>query len=115
MTSDMPIRIALRQTLDGLGDILCKVYADDLLMGASRVSHDPANLYWMWQTATQNLMIWPVDKTSRWIGFIQGVLTVSGVLDTNEERDRTRPFFHEAYEAMGFDKPKTSQHPSQGS
>ena len=34
------------------------------------------------------------DKSSRWMGFVQGVLTVAGVLNVDIERDHTRPLFH---------------------
>jgi len=38
-----------------------------------------------------------IDKLGRWVGFIQGVLMTHGLLDVNEERDRTRPIFTKAY------------------
>jgi hypothetical protein len=50
---------------------------------------------------------WPADKTGRWLGFIQGILFMEGVLDIDTERDATRPIFHEAYEIMGLEKPET--------
>lgn len=50
---------------------------------------------------------WPIDKASRWLGFIQGVLAVLGFLSVKKERDRTRPLFHRAYELLGLGKPKS--------
>ena len=50
---------------------------------------------------------WPVDKANRWIGFIQGVLFAEQLIDLNEERDITRPMFHEYYKLMGLEVPKT--------
>lgn len=47
------------------------------------------------------------DKTSRWIGYIQGCLSTVGVLNVEEERDFTRIIFHKAYEEMGMEKPIT--------
>lgn len=47
------------------------------------------------------------DKTSRWIGYIQGCLSVVGVLNVEDERDYTRIVYHKAYEEMGVEKPKT--------
>lgn len=47
------------------------------------------------------------DKQSRWLGFIQGVLTVYDLLDVEKERDFSRPLFHKAYEGMGLKKPKS--------
>jgi len=38
---------------------------------------------------------------SRWLGFVQGVLTCLGRLSVKEERDFSRPLFHAAYAAAG--------------
>lgn len=35
------------------------------------------------------------DKANRWLGFVQGVMIASRVLDIEEERNFTRPLFHE--------------------
>jgi hypothetical protein len=43
-----------------------------------------------------------MDKQSRWIGFIQGVMAMRGFLSVQEERDHTRPMFHEAYIEMNM-------------
>lgn len=51
----------------------------------------------MLYTLKNNIDYWPVDKTSRWIGFIQGVLFKDGILDLDEEREFTRPIFHSVY------------------
>jgi hypothetical protein len=50
---------------------------------------------------------WPIDKPSRWTGFIQGVLAVLGFMSVADERNRTRSFFHRAYDLLGFRRPKT--------
>lgn len=50
---------------------------------------------------------WPIDKASRWLGFIQGVLAALGFMSVKKERDRTRPIFHRAYELLGLGKPKS--------
>ena len=50
---------------------------------------------------------WPLDKTSRWLGFIQGVMSCRGILEVGKERDRTRELFHRAYEQSGQSVPKT--------
>ena len=47
------------------------------------------------------------DKESRWLGFVQGILYIYDLIDVDQERDVSRPLFHEAYEAMGIDKPKS--------
>lgn len=92
------LRLALKQTLEGLVTL-----ADDDGEGPTSLVH----LNWMVREALEKIDVWPVDKTSRWIGFIQGCLASKGMLDVNVERDRTRPIFHEAYEAMGLEIPKT--------
>jgi len=38
----------------------------------------------------------PVDKFSRWLGFIQGVLICKGLTDVNTERNITRPWFNKS-------------------
>lgn len=48
-----------------------------------------------------------LDKQSRWLGYIQGVLAVRGHLNVMEERDLTRPMYHEAYRAMNIDPPES--------
>lgn len=37
------------------------------------------------------------DKLGRWVGFIQGVLACHKLLNVDEERNRTRPIFQNAY------------------
>lgn len=39
----------------------------------------------------------PIDKLGRWVGFVQGAMVFSGLIDVDEERDCTRPLFLEAY------------------
>jgi len=45
------------------------------------------------------------DKLSRWLGYVQGVMTVYGWITVEEERENTRPLFHKAYEDLGLLKP----------
>lgn len=49
----------------------------------------------------------PDDKLSRWLGFVQGVMTVKGLISVDKERDITRFLFHKAYEEMGLKQPKS--------
>lgn len=53
----------------------------------------------------KNVNDWPIDKTNRWIGFVQGVMWTKGLIDIDEERDFTRPLFHTYYELHGIEKP----------
>jgi len=49
----------------------------------------------------------PVDKTGRWIGFVQCALIIRRILDTKTEREQTRALFHAAYLATGQEIPET--------
>tara|TARA_Y100001973_G_C5105040_1_gene284667 strand:- start:59 stop:388 length:330 start_codon:yes stop_codon:yes gene_type:complete len=57
----------------------------------------PENLIWMCETAITNLDDFPIDKTNRWLGFVQGCMAVYGMIDVDEERNLSRPLFHSAY------------------
>lgn len=117
-----PVRIALRETLIGLVTQIpdwlpmapIDYWGDEDGEGYRRVTEaEPKNLRWMASTCLLNLEAWPVDKTSRWIGFIQGVLAVkSKDFSVQAERDRTRPFFHKAYAASGQAVPETQNQPA---
>lgn len=50
---------------------------------------------------------WPIDKSNRWIGFIQGALFAEGLLNIEDERHFTRPMFHAYYNAQGIAVPET--------
>jgi hypothetical protein len=47
-----------------------------------------------------------VDKLSRWLGFIQGVLIMNGVLEQEQERTRTRGIFQEIYKKYNIKQEK---------
>lgn len=68
---------------------------------------DYDNILWLMETALDRNQLNPVDKTGRWIGFVQCALIVRRVLDTKTERDQTRALFHAAYEATGQAIPPT--------
>jgi len=59
------------------------------------------HLLWMCDTAVVQAAGWPDDKTSRWLGFVQGVMTVQGLLTVAGEREFSRPLFHAAYAEQG--------------
>ncbi len=92
--------------------ILFQRYAD-LLEGASDeappcdLMTDTQNLRWMCRTALENIDSFPIDKLSRWLGFVQGVLTMRGMITVNGERDFSRPLFHAAYGNEGTVIPLT--------
>lgn len=45
------------------------------------------------------------DKVSRWLGYVQGIMTVYGWITVAQERETTRPLFHQAYADLGIEKP----------
>ena len=45
------------------------------------------------------------DKISRWLGYVQGIMTIYGWITIAEERETTRSLFHQAYEDAGLSKP----------
>lgn len=95
------LRNALLQTVEGLMPLIPENTTDK--QGPTSLVH----LQWMLSEITRKIAVWPTDKTSRWIGFVQGALATKGMLDVNAERARTRPIFHEAYQAMGLTIPET--------
>lgn len=103
---DSPLREALGQTLTGIADQIPEgeiVYSDGSVKADTSYEH----LRWMVSSCLDNLKSWPIDKLSRWTGFVQGVQILRGDMSSTAERDRTRPLFHAAYEAMGIEKPET--------
>jgi hypothetical protein len=104
---DLPLRVAHQQTIMGLLEMIPK---EDSNPPSDDTSFD--HLFWMMTHCMEHLFVWPIDKISRWIGCVQGVMRCRGVLDFGAERDRTRPIFHKAYEAMGQTIPKTTERPT---
>jgi hypothetical protein len=100
--SDEPLRLAHGRVIaEGLMSSIPGTIA-----GCTETT-SPENLHWMMTQILTQLGTMPVDKQSRWIGFVQGVLALAGALDVNIERDRTRPLFHEAYQKMNVPIPES--------
>ena len=59
------------------------------------------HLMWMCETSIAQSAAWPEDKTSRWLGFVQGVMTAQGLLTVAVVRDISRPLFPAAYAEQG--------------
>ena len=128
-----PLRKAALLTLEGLkvpnkkqivakcrlGDeCQCKAMTDGSKRACSAWRHELmasewafTNLVWMKQHCIDEIETLPIDKINRWIGFIQGALAAQGMLDVTKERDRTRPFFHEAYNELEIDIPESLTKP----
>lgn len=104
MTNDAPLRKALLETIIGLEHILHEINDLSEIESISDSTNEN-HLRWMCSELREKIDIFPTDKISRWVGFIQGVLAAAGELDVMEERDRTRPLFHQAYYEMNIDIP----------
>jgi hypothetical protein len=71
--------------------------------------HSSDHLIKMCLLIKENADSWPIDKSNRWLGYIQGVMTVYGAITVDEERDFTRPLFHAYYAEQGLkDVPSVS-------
>lgn len=44
--------------------------------------------------AMANHARYPFDKLNRWLGFVQGILSATGIIDVDEEREFSRPLLH---------------------
>lgn len=73
-----------------------------------------AHLQWMCDEAMGQAENWPVDKLSRWLGFVQGVLTANNVITVAGEREFSRPLFHAAYLEAGMPAPPSAAPLSEG-
>lgn len=78
------------------------------------ISEDPhtsiENIKWMCEEASKNIYSFPIDKLNRWLGFVQGCLTIYKIITVQEERDYSRKLFHEAYKLENIDIPETKPH-----
>ncbi len=61
----------------------------------------------MLKTLKVNIDNWPVDKTSRWLGYIQRYLIEKEVVTVQGERDFSRPLFQNAYRELGYNIPES--------
>ncbi|MFG6080454.1 hypothetical protein ACEUZ9_001058 [Paracoccus litorisediminis] len=65
------------------------------------------NLAWMCAEGMDKHDALPIDKLSRWLGFVQGCLAMRGLISVDAERDFSRPLFHAAYCTAGDEPPGT--------
>ena len=76
------------------------------MIGSNRNEEDE-NIYKMLLTLQENIKIFPSDKSSRWLGYIQRYLIEQKLTTVQEERDFSRPLFHTAYRRLGYNIPKS--------
>jgi hypothetical protein len=70
------------------------------------------HLIWMANESINHITEWPIDKLNRWLGFIQGVLAMQGLVSIVGEREFSRPLFHQAYVQDGVLIPNTLEAPA---
>lgn len=99
--NDWPVREA---HMDEIHD-LARMIPPHIENSTDRTSSE--NLFWMISRLVREIQTFPVDKQGRWIGFIHGVLALSGHLDVDEVRNRSRGRYHKAYIATGQVIPET--------
>ena len=81
--------------------------------GEDALKHDKRlslnNLQWMCLQGQISADTLPADKLSRWIGFVQGCLSMRSVFKADEERDFSRPIFHKVYANAGIPIPEKKE------
>lgn len=100
-------REALRVLYARYETIIAKAGPDKTGFANGRLSL--SNLAWMCRTALEQMDSLPIDKTNRWLGFVQGCLAMRGLIDVDEERNVSRPLFHVAYGGSENAPPSLSQ------
>lgn len=58
-------------------------------------------------TIIEHVDEWPIDKSSRWLGFIQAGVINHKLTTIEKERNFSRPLFHEAYKLTEQSIPQT--------
>lgn len=58
-------------------------------------------------TIIVNGKTWPIDKSSRWLGFVQAKLIQHNIITLDGERGDTRNVFHKIYQNSGINIPKS--------
>jgi hypothetical protein len=104
--NDLPVRLAQQKVMTDLLAILKNNEEKIRSMPLVEEANYDNLLFLMENGVDRNLQV-PVDKTGRWIGFVQCALIIRRILDTKTERDQTRALFHAAYLATGQEIPPT--------
>ncbi len=83
-----------RQATREVADLYSRILEEKLCSYPTKpgeLSH--SHLRWMCKTISKNAYDWDLNKSSRWIGYVQGVLTALQVVSVQEHRDWTRELF----------------------
>lgn len=59
--------------------------------------------------AMKNGADYPFEKMNRWVGFVQGVLAATGVLDMDAEREVTRPLLRQLHDEPTLSFPRVKK------
>lgn len=51
---------------------------------------------------------WPDLKIGKWLGYIEGILIANKITTVDEERDYSRPYYHQYYKEMNINIPTTT-------
>ena len=71
--------------------------------------NESQKIYLMLMTIKESAQDWPDDKSSRWLGYCQYFMINNGYTTVKNEREYSRPMFHDAYAKMGIRKPESVQ------
>lgn len=102
-----PVLAATDLLLERYEGIIEAAIGSSLPEMASPEGTDLRHLHWMCSQMRSRMDSVPVDKASRWLGFIQGCLVMHGLISVEMERDFSRPIFHHAYAQSGMETPDT--------
>ena len=98
----LPVKTAASVDHYQILSVLFKRYAE--LAGANAAKLDgltpkcrSAALVALCDEAIANGRDYPFDKMNRWLGFTQGVLATTGIIDVDAEREYTRPLLHQLH------------------
>jgi hypothetical protein len=104
-TGSIPFRLEDIKTVQDVNNILIRRYKTHLL-AFCQGGHDLHDLN-MCRILEENPQ-WPVDKVSRWLGYIQRGMIDNKWTSVEEERNFSRRLFHQAYKEMDIDIPETT-------
>ena len=105
-----PVERATADMFTHYGRVIASFPDEDAWADEPRLSL--ANLAWMCAEGERLCGAVPIDKVSRWLGFIQGCLCMRGMVDVDVERAVSRPLFHAAYAQEGGVVPPSFERPA---
>ncbi len=69
------------------------------------------HLAWMCREARARIGEWPIGRSSRWLGYVQGVMAARGLPPVAEGNDHSRPLLHASYRNAGLAAPSALERP----